>query len=58
MLMPPDKGTVFTSTQPIEGPDDLTGWTVEGATISSLIYSADRTTIYFSRPSGTLLMIR
>ena len=56
-LMPPAKGTVFSSTQSIIGPDDLTGWTVEGATNSTLIYSEDRTIIYFSRPSGTLILI-
>jgi fibronectin-binding autotransporter adhesin len=57
-LMPPAKGTVYASTQSIVGPDDLTGWSIEGATHSTLIYNEDRTKIYFNRPSGTLLMIR
>lgn len=57
-LKPQAKATVFSSTQPINGPEDLSGWAVEGINNSSLTYSSDRTKIYFMRPSGTLFMIR
>jgi len=54
----PAKDIFLSSTESIIGPADLSGWSVEGINNSSLQYSNDRTKIYFSRPSGTLLMIR
>ena len=57
-LTPPAKDALFVSTQAIAGPADLTGWTVEGATNSSLRYSDDRKTIYFARPCGVLVLLR
>ncbi|MDD2599788.1 MAG: autotransporter-associated beta strand repeat-containing protein [Kiritimatiellae bacterium] len=56
-LAPPGKRALFTSTQSILGADDLTGWRVEGATNSTLVYNNDRTIIYFTRPCGTLIII-
>jgi autotransporter-associated beta strand protein len=53
----PGNATLFTSTQAINGPADLTGWTVVGVTNASLVYSADRTKIFFRSPHGTLIRI-
>ena len=55
---PPNKATVFSSTQPIEGPADLSGWTVQGATVSSISYSIDHKKILFIRSSGTIILVR
>ncbi len=56
-LMPPAKALFFASPQPVNGPADLTGWTVEGVQNASLRYSDDRTKIYFFTPRGTLILL-
>ena len=55
----PAKDAVFVSQETINGPEDLTGWTVEGANraSASIKYSDDHKTIYFSCPNGTLISI-
>ena len=53
----PGKATLFASTQTINGPADLTGWTVAGVNKASLAYSADRTKIYVRAPRGTLIIV-
>lgn len=53
----PAKDVFFASTQVINGPADLSGWTVTGVEKASLKYSDDRKTIFFSCPRGTLLRI-
>jgi hypothetical protein len=55
--MPPAKGLLLAVPAAINGPDDLSGWTVEGAENASLRYSDDRTKIYFFTPRGTLLLL-
>lgn len=55
---PPAKAPLFTSAQVIDGPAELTGWTVDGLENARLVYSADLKTIYFSYPSGTVISIR
>lgn len=55
---PPAKVPLFTSAQVIDGPAELTGWTVDGLENARLVYSADLKTIYFSYPSGTVISIR
>ena len=57
-LMPPAKGLLLAAPAAINGPDDLSGWTVEGAENASLRYSDDRTQIYFFTPRGTLLLLQ
>ena len=54
----PAKDVFFSSPQAINGPADLSGWTVEGVKNASLKYSGDRTIIYFTCPNGTLLRLR
>ena len=54
----PAKAALFTASQPISGPADLSGWTVEGAKNCSLAYSDDRTVIYFRCPRGTLILVQ
>lgn len=54
----PAKDVFFASAQVIDGPAELSGWTVEGVNQARLTYSADRKTVYFSCPTGTLLSIR
>lgn len=56
-LPPPAKGLLLAAPAAINGPDDLSGWTVEGAENASLRYSDDRTKIYFFTPRGTLLVL-
>ena len=57
-LLPPAKGLLLAAPTAINGPDDLSGWTVEGAENASLRYSDDRTQIYFFTPRGTLLLLQ
>ena len=54
----PGKALLFSSTQTINGPADLTGWTVVGVNKASLAYSADRTKIFFRAPRGTLIVVQ
>ena len=53
----PGKAVLFSSTQAINDPADLTGWTVAGVNKASLTYSADRTKIYVRAPRGTMLTV-
>ena len=53
----PGKDVFFSSTQTINGPATLTGWTVQGANKASLKYSDDRKTIYFASPRGLLIVV-
>ncbi|MDD2349689.1 MAG: hypothetical protein PHS50_15680, partial [Kiritimatiellae bacterium] len=57
-LMPPAKRPLISSSTAINGPDDLSGWTVEGVENASLRYSDDRTKIYFFTPRGSLLLLQ
>jgi autotransporter-associated beta strand protein len=57
-VMPPAKTALFTSTQTINGPAELTGWSVAGVGKASLTYSGDRTIIYLASPRGTMILIR
>ncbi|HHU15499.1 MAG TPA: hypothetical protein GXZ62_09980, partial [Lentisphaerae bacterium] len=57
-LMPPAKRPLISSSTAINGPDDLSGWTVEGIENASLRYSDDRTKIYFFTPRGSLLLLQ
>jgi len=57
-LMPPAKGLLLASPVAINGPDDLSGWIIEGAENASLRYSDDRTKIYFFTPRGTLFTLQ
>jgi fibronectin-binding autotransporter adhesin len=57
-LMPPAKRPLISSSTAINGPDDLSGWTVEGVENASLRYSDDRTKIYFFTPRGSLLLLK
>ena len=57
-LPPPAKGLLLAAPAAINGPDDLSGWAVEGAENASLRYSSDRTKIYFFTPRGTLFTLR
>jgi len=57
-LKPPAKDAVFVSSSAINGPDDLSGWTIEGADNATLKYSADRKTIFFSSPRGSILILQ
>jgi len=57
-LMPPAKRPLISSSTAINGPDDLSGWTVEGIENASLRYSDDRTKIYFFTPRGSLLLLK
>jgi len=55
----PSKAVLFSSSLAINGPTDLTGWSVTGVTGKPyLTYSDDRTQIYFKCPHGTLLMLQ
>jgi len=53
----PAKALFIGTEQTINGPADLTGWTVEGVENCLLRYSDDRTEIYFYHPCGTLIML-
>jgi autotransporter-associated beta strand protein len=55
---PPAKTALFASAQPINGPVNLTGWSVDGVENCSLVYSDDRTIIYLRSPRGTMILIR
>ncbi len=57
-LRPPDIAPVFVSSQTIDGPADLNGWTVEGVDNARLLYSADRRVVRFYVPSGMIILIR
>jgi len=57
-LMPPAKRLLIASSTEINGPDDLSGWIIEGAENASLRYSDDRTKIYFFTPRGSLLLLK
>ena len=52
------RSTLFSSTQTINGPATLTGWTVDGVNKASLAYSDDRTKIYLRAPRGTLIVVQ
>ena len=54
----PARTLLFSSSQAVNGPADLAGWTVEGVKNASLTYSADRTAIYVCTPRGTLFMLQ
>ncbi|MGI6390080.1 MAG: PA14 domain-containing protein, partial [Kiritimatiellia bacterium] len=56
-LKPPAKRPLIAATTAINGPDDLSGWTIEGAKNASLRYSDDRTKIYFFTPRGMLFIL-
>lgn len=56
-LLPPAKGLLLAAPAAINGPEDLSGWTIEGAENASLRYSSDRTKIYFFTPRGTVLLL-
>jgi len=56
-LKPPAWRPLVIAQTPINGPADLSGWVIEGAPKAELLYSADRTAIYFSAPRGTLLLL-
>ena len=53
----PAKTVLFASTQTINGPDTLTGWTVTGVNKATLAYSDDRTKIYLACPRGTVILV-
>ena len=55
---PPAKTALFSSSQIIDGPADLSGWSVVGALNCKLSYSDDRMIIYLRNPRGTMLSIR
>ncbi len=57
-VKPPAKIALFTSAQPINGPETLSGWTVVGEANCSLAYSDDRKVIYLRCPRGTMILIR
>ena len=57
-VTPPAKDVFLTSPLAIAGPADLTGWTVEGVDNCSLVYSADRKTIFLTSPRGTMILLR
>ena len=54
----PGRAVLFASTQAINGPAALTGWTVAGVNKASLAYSDDRTKIYVRTPRGTLIFLQ
>ncbi len=56
-LKPPAKRPLIAASTAINGPDDLSGWTVEGAKNASLRYSDDRTKIYFFTPRGMVFIL-
>jgi hypothetical protein len=49
---------LFASSQTINGPATLAGWTVDGVNKASLAYSDDRKLIYLRAPRGTMILIR
>ena len=53
----PAKQLFFSSPLVISGPDELTGWTVEGVENAKLKYSDDRKEIFFYSPRGTLVLL-
>ena len=57
-LAAPARRPLIVSQFPINGPDDLTGWVIEGAKNASLRYSADRTEIHFACQRGTMLLLQ
>lgn len=57
-VKPPKIAPVFVSAQTIQGPADLSGWSVEGVDDARLLYNANRTVIRFYIPSGTTVLIR
>ena len=54
----PAKTVLFASTQTINGPDTLTGWTVTGVNKATLAYSDDHTKIYLQCPRGTVILLQ
>ena len=54
----PAKTVLFASTQTINGPATLTGWTVTGVNKATLAYSDDRTKIYLQCPRGTVILLQ
>ena len=53
----PAKQLFFSSPLVISGPDELTGWTVEGVENAKLKYGDDRKEIFFYSPRGTLVLL-
>jgi fibronectin-binding autotransporter adhesin len=53
----PAKALFFASSQVINGPAELTGWTVDGVDNCTLRYSDDRTKIYVFNPRGSLITL-
>ena len=58
-IKPPAWRPIVIAQTPIEGPDDLSGWVIEGASSqATLLYNTDRTVIYLSGPKGMLFILR
>ncbi|MCL2104951.1 MAG: PA14 domain-containing protein, partial [Kiritimatiellaeota bacterium] len=55
---PPSRWTLFATAGIINGPPDLSGWTIDGLPRAKLTYSANKKRVDIITSEGTILMIR